>query len=166
MSATGDVRRGPSSRDDWETPDNLFQLLHDEFLFTLDAAANATNAKLATYLGPGGLLDNAFSLPAPFDESVWVNPPYGRDLSRWIRLFQQWATEGSTVVALLPANTDTAWFRLVWDAAAEIRFLQGRVQFIGSTSSNPGGSMIAVFRRKRPNPIPAVSLWDWKAELE
>ena len=38
-----------SDRMDWETPADLFAKLHDEFGFTLDAAASVSNHKCAKY---------------------------------------------------------------------------------------------------------------------
>lgn len=38
-----------SSKDDWETPQNLFDRLNDEFHFTLDPASSDYNAKCANH---------------------------------------------------------------------------------------------------------------------
>ena len=38
-----------SNRQDWETPDDLFKILDDEFHFTMDAAASDQNAKCKQY---------------------------------------------------------------------------------------------------------------------
>lgn len=38
-----------SNKNDWETPQELFDKLHEEFHFTLDAAANDHNHKLPRY---------------------------------------------------------------------------------------------------------------------
>ena len=39
-----------SNKDDWETPQSLFDQLDEEFHFTLDAASNDQNAKMRTPL--------------------------------------------------------------------------------------------------------------------
>lgn len=49
MSAAGPARRAAVTRDDWETPPDLFERLNAEFEFTLDAAANAENRKCVRY---------------------------------------------------------------------------------------------------------------------
>lgn len=161
MSAPGMVRAATKSRDDWETPAHVFEALHREFRFDIDGAANGANAKLPTWLGPGGIEEDAFRfLPfsLPFGDTIFVNPPYG-DLMPWVTLFKQWADVGATVVALLPANTDTRWFERLWVFADEIRFVKGRIQFVGTTSSNPGGSMVVVYRGNSPvTDSPRVSL--------
>ena len=38
-----------TGRQDWETPDELFDPLNAEFNFTLDVCANADNAKCVDY---------------------------------------------------------------------------------------------------------------------
>ena len=155
------VRAAAHSRTNWSTPEHVFMALHNEFLFDLDGAADPTNAKFDSWLGPGSdICEDAFKyLPAPVRETIWVNPPYG-NLMSWVQLFSNWAQcYGATVVALLPANTDTRWFESVWEDADEIRFVKGRIQFVGTTSSNPGGSMVVVYRGHCPvTDSPRVSL--------
>jgi site-specific DNA-methyltransferase (adenine-specific) len=172
------TRAAALTRSDWETPSELFEPLDREFRFTLDAAATAENAKCERWLeGPCYRCDpmaptqkRAFCscghCASWNQQSVWLNPPYGAGLATWIEKCAREAIAGATVVALLPANTDTAWFALLWRSAADLRFLTKRVQFIGTTSSNPGGSVVAVWRPERPglaSPRPVVSLWDWRA---
>lgn len=54
MSAPGNVRRRrEGARDDWETPQDVFERLDLEFRFTLDPAANEHNRKTERWLeGP------------------------------------------------------------------------------------------------------------------
>lgn len=143
MSAPGTVRRSTATRSDWETPVELVRIIEKHTggqPFTLDGAASAENAKAPRYYTEE---DDAFAQEPQF-ERIFINPPYG-DLQPWIRLFARWAAHANEVVALLPANTDTEWFTTLWECADEIIFLQPRVQFIGSTSTNPNGSMVARF---------------------
>ncbi len=166
MSAIGPVRAAVNSKSDWATPWPLFNLLDREFRFTLDAAASEINHKCERYLS---WLENALDADI-FDETVFVNPPYGAGLARWIEAFGRWARNGCTVVALLPANTDTAWWHLLWLSCDEIRFLYRRVQFVGGGNSNTGGSAVVVWRPRvagydRIHYGPQVGLWDWKLSL-
>lgn len=167
MSAPGPVRAAEDTRSNWETPDELFSALDRAFGFTLDAAADQTNHKCSVYFS-GPCSDNEDCRCGLCEwwgrHVVFLNPPYGRGIEEWIHKCIEESTH-ATVVALLPANTDTQWFKSVWWGAAEILFLTGRVQFVGTTSSNPGGSMVAIFR---PRPVglvagPTVRLWEWKA---
>lgn len=177
MAAQGPIRASAESKADWETPQPLFERLHHEFRFTLDGAADENNAKVPRFLsGPCYACDPA----APRQKrtfcrcghcaswernTVWLNPPYGRGLVRWMEKCRDASRDGASVVALLPANTDTEWFKLVWESAMEVRLLYGRVNFVGSRGGNTGGSMVAVWRPWKAGwNAPAVSLWDWRPE--
>ena len=146
MSAQGPVRALPyaATKDDWETPAELFDPLNAEYGFTLDAAANERNAKVPQYLsGPCVRSVSCLcGLCARWKgERVWCNPPYGRGLIDWVRKFGQ--GEAEFAMMLLPANTDTAWFAELWKVSHEITFLTGRVNFVGSRGGNTGGSLLA-----------------------
>lgn len=73
-------------------------------------------------------------------EIVWMNPPYGRNVGKWIEKLSK-----NKGVALLPARTDTRWFHDYINLKATIRFLRGRVKFDGGQNSAPFPSMIVIF---------------------
>ena len=127
--------------DDWETPQELFAKLNAEFSFTLDVAALPHNAKCEAYFTPG-----CDGLKQPWRGICWMNPPYGPGLSKWVAKARQSAGEGATVVCLLPARTDTAWFHDHVLPAAELRFLRGRLKFNGIGTSATFPSLLAIFR--------------------
>lgn len=116
---------------EWGTPQFLFDQLNDEFGFTVDVAASAENAKCARYytIQDDGLTQDWSG------ETAWMNPPYGREISSWMRKAYE-SGDRATVVCLVPARTDTRWW---WDYATkgEIRFLRGRLRFTGGSKSNP-----------------------------
>lgn len=136
-----------SKREDWETPPEIFQPLNQEFHFTLDAAASHQNAKAEHYFTTRSLEESW-----AFGGSVWLNPPYGRGIGRWVRKASEEARLGSTVVCLLPARTCTKWWHdYIWDRNAprpsvEVRFLKGRVKFVGAEHAAPFPSVVVVFR--------------------
>ena len=176
MSAIGPVRAAATTRDNWETPRALFAPLNNEFNFTLDAAATAENAKCDRFLtGPCHACDAAAGVQqrafchcghcGSYDgETVFVNPPFGPGLARWAEVWAEKSRRARAIVAVLPANTDTAWFAHVYLHASELRFLTGRVNFVGSTSGNTGGTIIAIYRPLPPglSRQPLVALWDWR----
>ena len=63
---------------------------------------------------------------------------------------------------LLPASTSERWFRLVFDEAHEVRFIVGRVRFVGGASSRMCGSLLAVYKPSLPPKKPKVSMWAWR----
>jgi len=166
LSAPGNLRAAEDTRSNWETPAELYAQLDSIFLFTLDAAADETNTKCSRYLsGPckGDSCNTCGLHQTYWRYTVWCNPPYGREISDWVEKFAAESAH-STIVALLPANTDTKWFSRVWWTASEIWFLTRRAQFVGTTSSNPGGSMVAIYR-PRPEGLstgPVVRLRNWQ----
>lgn len=131
-----------SNKDDWETPHELFNKLDQEFHFTIDVCANYDNKKCNRYYSKkdNGLLQDWTN------ETVWCNPPYGRKISEWVKKAKE---SNATVVMLLPARTDTKWFHKYIYGRAEIRFIKGRLKFVGSKNSAPFPSMIVIFKKHR-----------------
>ena len=80
-------------------------------------------------------------------ETVWCNPPYGKELPKWIKkCAEEGKKKNTTVVMLIPARTDTRAFHEYICGKSEIRFLRGRVKFVGAKNSAPFPSMIVVFK--------------------
>jgi phage N-6-adenine-methyltransferase len=130
-----------STTDEWPTPQWLFDALNAEFEFTLDPCATPRNAKCTTYFtrAEDGIAQDWG------DNTVFMNPPYGRAIGLWMKKAYHASRIGATVVCLVPARTDTAW----WHAYAmkgEIRLLRGRLRFEGGKYSAPFPSAIIVFR--------------------
>ncbi len=130
-----------SATGEWETPQELYNALNSEFGFTLDACASVDNAKVATYYSED-------SLNKPWCGVVWCNPPYGREIGKWVKKGLESAHAGTTVVMLLPSRTDTKWWHESVMTASEIRFIKGRLKFGGAKNSAPFPSVIVVFGPK------------------
>lgn len=132
-----------SSTDLWETPQEFFDCLNAEFNFDVDVCASPDNAKCNTYFTKeqDGLSQSWRGA------TCWCNPPYGREVGKWVqKAYTSSKDEGSTVVMLLPARTDTKWFHEYIYNQSEIRFIKGRLKFGGSVNSAPFPSMVVVFR--------------------
>ena len=129
-----------SKSDLWSTPQEFFDKLNEEFNFTLDACAIPENAKCEKYYTP-----DDDGLQQPWDGVVWCNPPYGREIEKWVA---KAANSGTTVVMLLPARTDTKWFHdyIYNKDKVEIRFVRGRLKFGGAPNAAPFPSLLAIFR--------------------
>ncbi len=130
-----------SGSPEWETPPDLFARLDAEFGFTLDACASAENAKCPAYY-----TQEQDALCLPWTGSVWMNPPYGRTLGRWLEKAYASSLTGATVVCLVPARTDAAWWHRWVMRAAEVRVLRLRLRFSGSPINAPFPSALVVFR--------------------
>ena len=131
-----------SKTDEWSTPQDLFDKLNEEFHFDLDVCANESNHKCALYYDR-----EQDGLKMPWvGHVVWCNPPYGREIGKWVKkAYFEYRAHGTTIVMLLPARTDTRWFHnyVLWKS--HIRFLQGRLKFGGCKNSAPFPSMLAIY---------------------
>jgi len=128
-----------SETDLWATPQAFFARLDECWHFTLDVCALPENAKCSRYFSP---TDDA--LKQRWEGTCWMNPPYGREIGRWVKKAYESAIAGATVVCLLPARTDTAWWH-DYAKKGEIEFLRGRFKFGGHSNSAPFPSAIVVF---------------------
>ena len=109
---------------EWSTPQETFDELEREFGFTLDVCATADNTKCQQFYTKA---DNG--LQQPWTGVCFMNPPYGREIGPWIEKAHTAALDGATVVCLVPARTDTAWWQDHVFQAQEVRFLRGRLRF-------------------------------------
>jgi phage N-6-adenine-methyltransferase len=138
--------------DEWETDDRFFSVLDAEFDFDLDAAASLTNRKCAVWYG-GAIDALALESWATVPSTIWLNPPYSR-CREFIAKAAEQASQGHTVVCLVPSRTDTRWWwdhvwdgeALQWRTGVEVRFVKGRLKFGNSENSAPFPSVVIVFR--------------------
>lgn len=145
-SKIGRVRnngRWHSRGSDWATPQDLYDKLNDEFGFNLDACASEWNKKHIYYFDEhkNGLIQDWGT------NKVFMNPPYGKVLNDWMKKAYESAQNGATVVCLVPAATDTAWWH-DYAMKGEIRFLRGRPRFKtpeGTWQNTFSPSVIVIF---------------------
>ncbi len=131
-----------SKTDNWATPQDFFDELNKEFKFTLDPCASDENHKCEKYYTAesNGLLQNWGG------HRVFCNPPYGRQLAKWVKKSAEESKKQNTVVVMLiPARTDTAYFHDFIYHKAKIRFIRGRLKFGGSKNAAPFPSMVVIF---------------------
>lgn len=128
-----------SATDLWSTPQDLFDRVNAKYHFTLDACASPENAKCAAYFTReiDGLQQEWFG-------TVWMNPPYGRTIGAWMKKAYESSLAGATVVCLVPARTDTAWWH-DYAVKGQIEFLRGRLKFGGHKYNAPFPSAIVTF---------------------
>lgn len=142
------------------TPLWLFKELDAEFHFTTDVCSIPELALCDHYYTP-----EVDGLAQEWRGACWMNPPYGKEIGKWIRKAYESSLAGATVVSLLPARVDTKWFHdWVWNKA-EIRYPRGRLTFRGAVSVStrkrwqaPFACLIAIHRppsASAPN-VPAL----------
>lgn len=132
-----------SKTDLWSTPQSTFDELNKEFNFTLDPCANNENHKCDKYYTKG---DDGLS-KSWRGERVFCNPPYGKELKKWVMKCYNESRNGNALcVMLIPSRTDTSYFHdYIYHKAKEIRFIRGRLKFGNCKNSAPFPSMIVVF---------------------
>lgn len=142
-----------SRRQNWQTPQPFFELLCQDFTFELDVAADSKNALCERYFTESA---NGLSQPWTTEPGTWAfcNPPYGRQIARWVSKAIAEKRAGARVVLLLFAATDTQWFKSAWLEACEVRFYTGRIRFRNPDAPDlntpaPKGSCVFVFDSSR-----------------
>lgn len=125
----------------WATPQDFFDKLNTEFHFTLDPCALPENAKCEKYFTPedDGLLQDWSGY------NVFCNPPYGKEISKWVKKCYEESLKGTLIVLLIPARTDTSYFHKYIYHKSEIRFIKGRLKFGNATTGAPFPSMVVIY---------------------
>ena len=114
----------------WTTPVELYTELDHEFHFDFD---------------PCPVNPTFDGLKIAWKKSNFVNPPYGREIGKWLAKGFAESQLGKTVVFLIPSRTDTKWWHDYVMKADMIRFIKGRLKFSNHKNSAPFPSAIAVF---------------------
>jgi len=141
--------RNLNHSDNWETPKDLYNELNDEFKFDHDPCPICF----------GEITEDNDGLLNKWGKSNYINPPYSKKLKEAfvIKAIEE-SKNGNLCVMLLPVSTSTYLFHdHIQPNADEIRFIKGRVKFIGTNTfgekvSNKVGmhdSMIVIFKGKK-----------------
>lgn len=131
-----------SERLNWRTPQEFFNKLDQEFGFKLDPCADPKHTLKPTITNMYENMGLVFSWHGP----AFMNPPYGREIGKWLKKAYEESLRGVTVVCLIPSRTDTRWWHEYVMKAAEIRFIRGRLKFDGQKNSAPFPSAVVVFK--------------------
>lgn len=137
--------------DEFGTPDYIYNALNEEFQFTIDVAATAQNTKCAKFFTKE---DNGL-LQSWANEVVWCNPPYSRGNVKDFAtkaLVETQQLECLTAVLLVPTKTEQDWFQN-FRSYFEVRFIRGRVKFIGGKTSARDTHMLVIYRTWKWNKV-------------
>ncbi|MDY6936931.1 MAG: DNA N-6-adenine-methyltransferase [Cyanobacteriota bacterium] len=137
-----------SGQNSWTTPAWVLDKLYDVFgCFDLDPCSPTATRKTAPVKAKIYYTEADDGLSLPWHGHVFVNPPYGRTLKDWVAKCHHEATTGNTqtIVALIPARTDTAYWHDYIANQAAIVFLRGRLSFGNTGESAPFPSALIVW---------------------
>ena len=131
----------------WCTPQKFYDELNEEFHFVLDPAATDETAKCSLYYTPE---TDGLSQSWDCGGAVFCNPPYGREIGKWVKkAYEESQKTEHPIVLLIPARTDTSYFHDYIYGKAEMRFLRGRLRFVyedGTTyATAPFPSMLVIY---------------------
>ena len=128
---------------EWSTPQGLFDALDRSYHFTLDPCATPDNAKCERYF-----TKTNDGLKQKWTGRVFMNPPYGRCIAKWVRkAFEETQRNAELVLCLLPARTDTRWWH-EYCMQGQITFIKGRLKFGKANNSAPFPSALVLFERR------------------
>jgi len=120
----------------WRTPLDFIELVQEVNVIALDPCTIASNPVGAlrwfTPAEDGLKRDWWDASHALLDDSrglVYVNPPYGRELPRWVGKCREEAARGCEILSLTPARTDTRWYREIIATATAVDYYARRITF-------------------------------------
>src|SRR5262249_2449150 len=132
----------------WETPAVIAAALHAVCgIVDLDPCAARVQGRREVVRARVRFTPADDGLALPCVGTVFMSPPYGRNLKVWIAKAHREVVEkrAATVIALIPARTDTAYWHTHVVAATGVLFLSGRLKFGASQQSAPFPSAIVVW---------------------
>ena len=125
---------------EWATPKAFYEELNNKYHFTLDPCSTKENHKCTNFF----TTENDGLKKSWGGYRVYCNPPYGREIGKWIEKAYNENKKGTFVVMLLPARTDTKWFHDYIYNKHKIEFIKGRLKFNDGKESAPFPSMLVI----------------------
>lgn len=148
-----------SDKMDWGTPRDLYESLDKEFNFSYDLCALPYNTKCTFYFSPDQ--DSMKQDWHKIDGYCWLNPPYGRDIIKWIKKAYEESLIGAKIVILIPSRTDTKYWHKYCMKSSHIRFIEGRVKFEGAKDVAPFPSALIIFDGSSYSDGPRISGYNY-----
>jgi len=154
MNATS-PRDKNKTKQDYQTDPRLYSPLHQHFGFNYDLACNKEN-KLCKF----GITPSEDSLSVDWhllEGYLWLNPPFAK-IEPWAKKCYEESLEGAKIVMLTPASVGSNWFHDWIYKKAWVRFLNGRLTYVGHKSPYPKDCQISIFDGINFG----MDVWDWR----
>ncbi len=132
----------------WDTPKEVLEPLYSVFGgFDLDPCSPTSHGRTAPVRATAHYTETDDGLSLPWFGVTFMNPPYGRSLSRWTAKAKAEVEQGNAavVVGLLPARPDTHYWHRDIARAARVFFLKGRFKFGHAEHVAPFPSCLVVW---------------------
>lgn len=132
-----------TTTDVWETPQGFYNSMNELYKMNLDVCAFPNNAKCERYFTP-----EQDGLKQRWEGRIWMNPPYGREIGKWVRKAYEEVERGNAEIAvcLVPARTCSQWWH-DFCMKGEVMFIRHRLRFGGAKTNAPFPNAVVVFRR-------------------
>lgn len=134
------VSSGKDSKQDYGTPQYLFDYWNKHYHYTLDAAASDCNTKCDKWFTEKQ--NGLYKCWA--NEVVWINPPYNNVLPWIVKASSQLDLDCLGVSLLLNNDCGVGWYRHLWRLPnlAHWNFIDHRIKFVGAKHSQSVSSML------------------------
>lgn len=119
------------SKDNWETPWDMIDVINKDYPIGLDVCTDGVNAKCSVYLTDS--LDLPWKMFLPSDKYVWCNPPYS-NVQPWV---DKIIKSRLPTLLLVNASTSAKWFHDILNVASEMWVIRGRIAFIDPETGEP-----------------------------
>ncbi len=137
-----------SAHHNWHTPPELLASLYAAgLMFDLDPCSPTNDRRRAPVKAKAYYVEADDALSLVWHGRVFLNPPYGRDIIRWIEKAHTSVSErhAQSVLALVPARTETTWWHAHIAGRAHVFLLKGRLAFGDGKNSAPFPSALALW---------------------
>lgn len=139
---------------DWYTPPAIVRALGGRRGFDLDPCTPEDPSRLPAPTARRMIPPSQDGLltPWPPQAFVWMNPPYGKGMEKWLRKLANHPGGG---IALVPVSMETGWMHdcvLSHPNATAILFTCGRLKFVRPDGSigaaAPSGSLVVAYGKR------------------
>lgn len=140
-------------KNEYETPNLLFEKLNEIFDFKIDLAASKENKKCNKFFSEkeNGLIQEWQDFNNPFSW-CWLNPP-GKNLNKWVEKAYRESQTGTKIAMLIPSRTGTKYFHNFMAGKATIIFVEGRLKFEGQEFDAAFDSLLAFYGMLTPDKL-------------
>jgi len=157
-----------TGNDEWQTPDDLYEKLHEEFNFEVDLCAKQNNTKCQNWSEDIALFVE--SEQSDKYNQFWINPPYSRgNIDEAMSYVCKLHEEGKIITGLVRLDPTAKWFKKFVDGvASEVRLLDKRIRFKGASASYNFPCCVVVYSGVIKKPDGSIKnstnyhLWGWK----
>lgn len=148
-----------TDKDEWRTPLWLWEMLRDEYDLRFDVACTPENCLVSRFMGADTL---KIPWTARFGKGGFFgNFPYSAGkIDAFAEKAQRESLLGARVVCLVKVSTDTNWWHDYMMRAYMIRFIRGRVDYVGHDlqgniirQTPPFATCVVIFDDKKRNTL-------------